>query len=894
MDGDQSVTYILQLREIGTKDLALAGGKGTNLGEMAVAGFPVPSGFVLTTHAYDAFVREHGLQGTIIDLASAISVDDSTSAEDSAAAIRALFLDAQIPAGIRSVLLAAYKELNNEVLNDDDLSSVDLNSKEEIAVAVRSSATAEDLPGASFAGQQESYLNVIGDEALIDAIKLCWASLWTARAMTYRLKQGIASADVSLAVVVQRMIPADLSGILFTAHPTSGDRSQMVINAGYGLGEAIVGGVVTPDSYLVDRARGTVFESTIGSKETKVVADEGQGVRREAVADTERKAAVLSSVRIQALAQTCQRIEAHFTTPQDIEWAFAGDDLWILQSRPITNLPPAPLTDVKWEPPQPGGKLIRRQVVEHMPGPLSPLFDELYLRVGLDRSTDLFLSEFDFDFDLDRFVERPMFVTANGYAYTRADYRLDPATLIDIVPGILQAYVKMLPSLIRTAIPRWRDRKLPAYQRVIDQWKTLDGASADDGQLWCAIQSLAITDATYWFEVSIVLGLAKVTDSLLNRYVGRLGRSGGETALTSGLFLRGFPSKTLEAQIDLEAIASQVRDSKQLETLVLETPPSALLAALENDPDGTEVFEAIQLYLDRYGHQIYTLDFAEPTQGEEPLPILVGLRDLVQEPGNSSQRQAKIAQEREQLATNVARSLPPLRRRIFVTLLNWAQKFGPYREDALFYIGAAWPVLRRLAHELGRRLVEDESLQEPDDIYYLSMAEIESTLVARATGQARPDFRTATQDRRTLREARKHLQPPPKIPDVPYKIGPIDMTIFETQKTKGDGKGNLTGFAVSPGAVTAPATIIRSPSDLEKMQPGTILVCPMTTPAWTPLFSQAGGLVTEIGGILAHGSIVAREYGIPAVMGVNGATRLIEDGQLITVDGNAGTVTLMA
>jgi len=513
-----------------------------------------------------------------------------------------------------------------------------------------------------------------------------------------------------------------------------------------------------------------------------------------------------------------------------------------------------------------------------------------YLRVGLDRSTDLFLDEFDFDFDLDRFVERPLFVTANGYAYSRTDYRLDPATLVEIMPDILQAYVKMLPSLIRTAIPRWRNRKLPAYLRVIDQWKALDVTTADDGQLWCGIQSLAIADATYWFEVSIVLGLAKVTDNLLNWYVGLLR---GDPALTSGLFLRGFASKTLEAQVDLEAIADRLRSSVELRSLVLGTPPSLLLEVLESEPSAAEALQGIQRYLDQYGHQIYTLDFAEPTQGEDSLPIMVGLRSLVQAPRNSAERQAEIALERERLATATAQSLEPLQRWIFGTLLGWAQKYGPYREDALFYIGAAWPALRSLANELGQRLVDNDSLQLPDDIYYLEMAEIEAALVARATGTHPPDFKALAQDRRALREARKQLQPPPKIPDVPYKIGPIDMTIFETQKMNEVGDGDLTGFAVSPGKVTAPATIIRSPADFEKMESGAILVCPTTTPAWTPLFSQASGLVTEIGGILAHGSIVAREYGIPAVMGVNGATQRIEDGQLIAVDGDQGVVTLM-
>ena len=869
------MTYTIPFQHLNKNDIASAGGKGANLGELTSASFPVPPGFVLTTEAYDTFVREHGLQQQILDLASGVAADDPRSGEEASAAIKALFLDAELPEAIREDLFSAYANL----IGDG-----------ESGVAVRSSATAEDLPGASFAGQQETFLNVSGDQALVDAVVQCWASLWTARAMAYRLNQGIAPADVSLAVVVQTMVMADVSGILFTANPTTGDRGQMVINANYGLGEAIVGGLVTPDTVVIDRGSGQIIESIIGSKETKIVVADAQGIGTQTVSNAQRQEAALSPDQVRVLVQSSEAIEGHFGSPQDIEWAFAGDELWILQSRPITNLPVAPLTDVRWEPPRPGAKLIRRQVTEHMPDPLSPLFDDLYLSVGLDRATDIFLNEFDFVINLDQIVERPLFVTANGYAYSRVDYNVD----LSIVPGILQAYVTMLPMLIRHAVPRWHEKSLPAYLAVIDQWKTLDLSTADDGQLWCGMLSLSVADATYWFEVSIILGLAKVTDNLLNWYVGKLGEDRG---LTSGLFLRGFPSKTLEAQADLEAIAETLRSSPEIGELVSETPPSLLLEALEGIPAAGDAISEIHGYLERYGHQIYTLDFAEPTQGEDALPVLVGLRALVQSPRNTAQRQIDIAQERERQTAAIAQSLEPWQRWVFETLLGWAQKYGPYREEALFYIGAAWPTLRGFAHELGRRLVEDGALQAPDDIFYLNMADVETTLAARVavrvTGQPMPDFKTLAQDRRALREARKQLQPPPKIPDVPYKLGPIDMTIFETQKQTDEDDGSLKGFAVSPGSVTGLATIIRSPADFEKMAPGAILVCPTTTPAWTPLFSQAVGLVTEIGGILAHGSIVAREYGIPAVMGVNGATQRIKDGQMITVDGDRGVVTLM-
>ena len=854
----------------------LVGGKGHALAQLMNLNVPVPQGFYLTTTAYRQFVKANNLQAKMAQMINQIKREETGTIEQATADIQALFAAGTIPIEIGEALQLAYAELGGDQTTDGPT-----------AVAVRSSATAEDLPEMSFAGQQDTYLNVVGADALQTAVQGCWASLWTARAISYRERMGIDHRLVAMGVVVQRMISADVSGILFTANPTTGNRSEMVINASYGLGEAIVGGHVTPDTYVVDRQIGNIKESIIGSKKNMIVsADEQEGVVTQAVSEAQRRSNALSADMIQTLVDASEAIEQHFNAPQDIEWAFANNNHWILQSRPITNLPTAPLTDVKWEPPRPGARLIRRQVVEHMPGPLSPLFDDLYLRRGLDKSMDAFIQKFGVEFDLGQVLHLPFFVTANGYAYSSIDFKFS----WKIIPKIIRVYVKMLPQMLRNAIPRWQDEKLPAYLTVIDQWKDLDTTKAADEQLWSGMQALTVADAFYWFEVSIILGLSKVTDNLLHSFLIKLGK---ERGLTSGLFLRGFPSKTLEAQVDLEAIANKLQTSTDLRKLVAETPASQVLGALKVEPDAEDALQGIQTHFEKYGHQIYTLDFVEPTQGEDTLPILLGLKALVQNPADSSKRQAKLAQERDNLAETTAQSLGPLKRWCFRKLLGWAQKYGPYREEALFYIGAAWPTLRRLAHELGQRLVAGETLQAPEDIYYLRLSEIESALAARAAKQALPDFKQLTQERRALREARKQLNPPAKIPDVPFKFGPINMSIFETQKLNEDEFGNLKGFAVSPGKITAPATIILSPDDFEKMQPGTILVCPTTTPAWTPLYSQAKGLVTEIGSILAHGSIVAREYGIPAVMGLGNATQKITDGQVITVDGDTGVVRIV-
>jgi rifampicin phosphotransferase len=284
-----------------------------------------------------------------------------------------------------------------------------------------------------------------------------------------------------------------------------------------------------------------------------------------------------------------------------------------------------------------------------------------------------------------------------------------------------------------------------------------------------------------------------------------------------------------------------------------------------------------------------------PTQADNPLPVLLSLKAMVQQPGRDARaRQRDIVAERDTLAEETARSLDPLRRKAFRILLGWAQRFGPDREQALFHMGAGWPTLRRLALELGKRLVEDGSLLTAEDIFFLETSEIREGISARDAGHAKRKLANLARERRELRQSRKRLHPPPVVPpDYKVRFGPFDMSAFETQRRNVPEGTTLRGFAVSPGRVSAPASVIRSPEDFSRMEPGTILVCPTTTPAWTPLFSQARGLVTDVGGVLAHGSIVAREYDIPAVLGIGVATQRIRSGQMIRVDGGAGTVTLL-
>jgi pyruvate,water dikinase len=794
-----------------------------------------------------------------------------------------------MPEAIRKDLLSAYADLTTDgemaVAGEPRSGSLKQLVK---PVAVRSSATTEDLPVASFAGQQDTYLNVQGQDALLEAVKGCWASLWTARAISYRMHQDIDPDTLSLAVLVQQLVPADSAGILFTANPVDGERDQMVINATWGLGEAIVGGQVTPDTVIVDKADRQILSRETATKTIMTIRTDS-GTAEQPVPQAQQAQPAIDDATAIELAHYGAQIEAHYGLPVDIEWAIAGGRIAILQARPITNLPPAPLRDVRWEPPRPGTIWMRRQVVEHMPEPLSPLFDELYLQQGLDRSMDemaVFLSDLSgIEINVWDFVDPPFAATINGYAYSIADFNFS----WQLVPIALRMYTSVLPKMIRHLVPRWRNESLPAYRALADRWKSVDLASASNEDLLRGVRELALADAVYWFAAAIPLGLARVADAALDRFV-KSALSGHGAA-----YLRGFPSKAMDAQAELKDIASAINESDELRELVLDTPAPRLLHVLAGHPGGIDVLARLQYYQDEYGHQIYNLDFAVPTLADDPLPVVLGLKAAVAHPERDARaRQAAMAQERDALVAHTERSLNPVQRPIFRLLLGWAQRFAPMREEALFYVGAAWPALRRLALELGRRLTESGSLDSPDDVFYLRTAELAAASAARAEGASRPDLADLARERRELREARKWLDPPVVVPPGGrLKFGPIDMSMFEPKPRAVSTGPTLEGFAVSPGQVTAPASVIHSPQDFDKMTTDSVLVCPTTTPAWTPLFAQAKGLVTDIGGALAHGSIVAREYGIPAVMGTGEATQRIESGELIRVDGNRGTVTLV-
>ena len=922
--------------------LERVGGKGRSLALLANAGFAVPDGFHVTADAYRQFVDANDLQPRILELARPVPKNSAPAFDGAAEAIGDLFASCALGEALVGEIRAAYDALPGQP-----------------AVAVRSSANAEDLPGLSFAGQQETFLNVRGADAVLQAAKDCWASLWTTRAISYRHQNGIDQDAVAMAVVVQTMVPSEVSGILFTANPATGERGELIVNASFGLGEAVVGGQVTPDTYVVDRATMTAKETVIGPKEQQIVADGDLGVRLVDVAEDVRQRASLSEDMLAVLAETALGIEALFDgVPQDIEWAFSDGRLHVLQSRPITNLPVQPIT-VEWVPRPPAKYLSRRQIVENMPDPICPLFEELYLTEGLESSRggkSLMVGG------------GPLFVTLNGYAYQRFDWPQFFTKGADKKPrGIADAdldkaeydaamkaeererqallakhkaqqrkqaehdiglFAETLSDDERVAFNTWmasqdrddlaqavtmpesdnptfmafnntavNDRQLKEWHEVTrprlvgirEKWANVDPAVASDAELLEGIREMAIEEGYYWSSNSShTFGVAKSTDDQFQCF---LRENLPDHHFISGQFLSGIESKTMQANADLFEIAKLVRANADLARLVIVTPAKFLMDAMKARNDSREVLDAIDEYLSAYGHQGYSMDFIEPTQVEDPSALLATLKAMVgdedYDPKDQEVRAANVREEKFAAISELLDGLPYWQFRFRLWL---ARRYNHIREAVAFHFGYTWSVLRPMAAELGSRMVAAGTFKRADDVYFLVTDELTRAIEARARGTALADLGKAAAERRELREARKRHHPPGTVPEEASQIKGIAFK--ETQIKNDESSATMRGFPVSSGRVTAPASVVLGPAEFDKMAPGSILVSPLTTPAWTQLFAHAAGLVTDMGSILAHGSIVAREYGIPAVLGVGNGTVRIKHGQTLTIDGDAGTVVI--
>ena len=846
--------YITQLADLGRGDLAVAGGKGANLGELTRAGLPVPPGFVLTTAAYRAYVAASGIGDEIVAAASDGRADD----------VRALFT-APVPDEIAAELRAARTELGP-------------------AVAVRSSATAEDLDDASFAGQQDTFLDVRGDDALLTAVRDCWASLWTSRAVAYRARRGIDPAEVALAVVVQEMVDADAAGVMFTANPTTGARDEIVLAAAWGLGEAVVSGAVTTDDLVVEKGTGRVRSRSTADKAVRTVAT-GRGTEDRPVPAEQRTRPVLDDDEATALAALGARIEEWFGAPQDVEWTRADGAFAIVQSRPITALPePAAPAPTDWSVPDRSSFYVRASIVEQLPDPLTPLFAEL-VDGSVTRSLQAVFGELLGRGDVvgEGDVALP---TVNGYAY----YRYSRRGMARLTLASLPAFRALLRRGRQSLRARWQERAHPQYVEAVERASARPVDGLTDAELLDGAAELLDAGTTYYTAVQTIIPLAVSSESVFTRFYERLVRRPGDPPAAT--FLLGFDSAPIRAERSLYDLATWTRARPALVGALSTAPTESTVAAIDGDepPAGVDAAtwqewcDRFQQHLAVHGHTVYNLDIAVAVPADDPAPLLGTLRFYLDGGGvDPARRQQQAAQRREEATTAVAARLNPVRRAAFRRLLRWAQSAAPLREDALADVGLAWPQLRRMLRELGTRLVAAGVVERPDDVFWLHRAEIlADPPVPRSDVVAQ---------RRAVWRGQRQVTPPQVLP-----LGSWWEKAFARWLPASSGEQTgavLRGIGASVGQVTATARVLGGPADFGHLRPGDVLVASITTPAWTSLFAMASAVVTDVGGPLSHSSIVAREYGIPAVLGTNVATRRIPDGARVRVDGDAGTVTLL-
>jgi phosphohistidine swiveling domain-containing protein len=878
-------SLVLDFARIDATMLAEVGGKAANLGELTRAGLPVPGGFCVTTTAYEqATAGATGLDEVLDALAR-----PGADVPDLAARARAALLDAPVPAAVAAAVMDAYAQLGADT-----------------PVAVRSSATAEDLPFASFAGQQDTYLNVVGHDAVLDAVSRCWASLWTDRAVVYRSTNGIDHRAVRLAVVIQRMVDAQVAGVLFTANPVTGRRREAVVDANPGLGEAVVSGAVNPDHFVVDTATGEIRTRRLGDKKLAIRSVPGGGTTHETAVDG-AAAACLTDRQVRDLVALGARTEDHFGAPQDTEWAIdAAGTLWLTQARPITTLYPLPT------PRSPGKRVyFNFSVAQGVYRPVTPMGMAAFRLISSGVGTLLGLPVGDPLDGPPQFVEagERVFVDVTNVLRSRVGRAFMPR-LLDVMEARSAAVLRSLfddPDLSLTVHTPWptvrrmapiaKRFRMPqravsavrdpaAYHRYLDDLLADLHRRLDLPADAPATARLDLAQRVLSREVFTVLPTVAPAGLAGFALIGFAGKVLGDRARPGDLqtVLRGLPHNvTTEMDLALWDVATAIRADTDAAAALLARPADDLAAAYHAGTLPPVAQRALRDFLDRYGFRaVAEIDLGVPRWSDDPRHILGILANYLRldDPALAPDGMfAAGARDAEQMIDTLAGRAGGRRGAVVRYALERGRLLAGIREYPKFFLVAALSGVRRHLAVVGAELAAAGRIATADDVFFLDLAEARRALVGE-------DFHAVVAERRETydRELRRR-----HIPRVMLSDGSEPERTATAVTAAPDGA--LTGTAASAGAVTGVARVVLEPTGAH-LEPGEILVAPSTDPGWTPLFLTAGGLVMEMGGANSHGAVVAREYGIPAVVGVPDATTRIETGDTITVDGTTGAVTL--
>lgn len=823
--------YCVDFGAIDGTMLATVGGKAANLGELTRAGLPVPQGFCVTTDAYRAVAEADELARTTPENA------------------RRTLLETPVPQEIRDVIGAAYRKLGDNV-----------------PVAVRSSATAEDLPFASFAGQQDTFLNVVGEDAVVDAVRRCWASLWTDRAVSYRDTNGIDHATTYLAVVVQRMVQSAVSGVMFTANPVTGKRDQIVIDASPGLGEAVVSGAVNPDHFVVDGRE--IVEKRLGDKKVLIRSLPGGGTEHVEVGENDEPC--LTDGQIHALAVLGRKVQEHYGSPQDTEWAIDADgELHLTQARPITTLFPLP--------DNPDGRAhvyFCFSLAQGLERPITPMgraaFGEvaksaLEIIIGDPTSQSYVENGERIFFDITKVLQSRV-----GREFVTRLLGVMEARSSEVLRGLFDdprfAVRSSSPTpAIKRVLRLARRFRVPvlAWKALANPEKAVRDTLLMEREVLEKAANLSVEQALRQCVVPVmprVAPTALIGFALLG-LVGKIVKTKPGELQT---VLRGLPNNiTTEMDLAMWNVAQEIRRDP---------------VALQQFQNG-ERPAALDRFLAKWGHRaVAEIDLGLPRWSDDPTYVTGVVRNFLRLEDDKAAPDAVFARgaaEAEAMIETLARRA--WGRGWFVRFaLRRTRLLAGLREYPKYLIITLFGALRKRIADRGAELVSEGRLAQVDDVYFLNFAEMRS---------AEGDLRAVVTARREVydREMRRR-----HIPRVLLSDGTDAEAVHQGTPAEGD----LVGTPASAGTITGVARVVMDPVGAH-LEPGEILVAPSTDPGWTPLFLTAGGLVMEMGGANSHGAVVAREYGIPAVVGVREAVTRIRTGERITVDGSTGAVTTL-
>jgi pyruvate,water dikinase len=876
---------VLRLDQIERQDIHRAGGKAVNLAVLSRAGLPVPDGFCLTTEAFQRFMDANELAASAADL-ERVDASDADACVSRAALLRARIEAGAMPGEIEQALLAAWQGLLDGM-----------------PCAVRSSATVEDLGAASSAGQYDSLLHVRDRDGLRRAVRQCWASLFSDRALAYRARNRLGAHTVRMAVFVQRMLAADAAGVLFTVNPLAAHSDDMLIEASYGLGEAVVSGRVNPDRLIVSRSPLRVRERTLSSKTLEITLDERGGVREQPVASERAALAALPDEAAERLAQLALTAEQLLAGPQDLEWALAGGQLFVLQSRPITRSALAPTDDRQvW---------TNMNVGEILPDVVSPLTWSIIQRTVTPLFARL-LAAFGIDLE-----QTPLLGLMGGRAYFNLNtviaavralpfgHRMDVTSTLGGLhadlkrSGALAAIEQNLPTIAwsGTAVVRrlplavgwWvlnrsaSERRLRLFTARLAERRRQNLGALGDAAL---IAELDLCMGDLWNDLAPIASDALVGTTYVNALETVCARWFPGEPVANQLLTGMGGMSSAEAGLDLWRLAVAAREHGDVEhTLQAGGDFAATRARLATTDSGRAFLARWDAFMTRHGHHARgEIELMNARWSDEPDFVLDLVRSYLSNGDGKDPLALHAAQTRarvERSAALRARLRTPITRMVFDSLVRRAQRGVIYRENAKNEFVRLSAHERQVALELGRRLAARGTLERADDVFFLTFDELRDAAADQAV-----DLRPSVIDRRAELERHHSIRPPAVI------VGHFEPAPAAPQPAA-DDTDRLMGLGVSPGVVCGSARVILRSDAGERVLPGEILVAPFTDPGWTPYFQLAAGLVTDLGGTLSHGSIIAREYGLPAVVNVARATHVIRTGDQLQVDGTRGEVRIV-